>query len=734
MAHNTQPRHRWYDGLPTWSSRLLVGLLIVGALIVLIDLALMVGLVWSAGRGSDPGPAAQTPAVQTPAAQTPSATPVEPTATPVEPTTTPVEPTATPVQPTATPLQPTATPVEPTATPVQPTATPVSPTATPTAQKPITDWRGEYWPNHTLSGAPVLVRNDRHPDGSAGLDHNWGTGSPDPAIGNDYFSARWTRTVALEMGTIRFYALIDDGVRIYVDDALILDAWSDHDGVLLTADHAVVKGEHKIRVEYYERIGKARLAVWWERIAAPSYPDWQGTYWSNRTLSGAPALVRNDRNPDGSAGLDYNWGTGAPAPGLPDDSYSVRWTRRVYFDGRTYRFRALVDDGMRLWVDDRLVIDAWYDHGVHEVSGELAIVRGWHPIRVEYYEHGGAARLAVWWEQVAPSYPDWKGEYWPNRTLNGEPVLVRNDRSAGGDAGIDFAWGARAPAVGLPENDFSARWTRKVTFGAGMYRLYAQADDAIRVYVDGKLAIDEWHSATSRIYSADLALDGAATLQVTYAEHSGDARARVWWTRLGNLPTPTPTPPPSEPTPTPPSSEPTPTPPSSEPTPTPTGEPLPDGVRLNEVLPRPGAIDWDEDGTADAGDEWIELYNGSDVRVDLGGWWIASGDADAQLAYRLPTGTALGAGEYLVLYLRETALTLDDDGAQVQLLDADAEVVDAVRVPSLDADASWGRDAKGAWRALSTPSPGTENRARGGLPDDLPPLPGDRPLWRGWRR
>ena len=40
MAHNIQPRRRWFDGLPVWSSRLMVALFVVGALIVAIDLTM----------------------------------------------------------------------------------------------------------------------------------------------------------------------------------------------------------------------------------------------------------------------------------------------------------------------------------------------------------------------------------------------------------------------------------------------------------------------------------------------------------------------------------------------------------------------------------------------------------------------------------------------------------------------------------------------------------------------
>jgi hypothetical protein len=82
-----------------------------------------------------------------------------------------------------------------------------------------------------------------------------------------------------------------------------------------------------LRVEYYESGGAANVRFWWEKLT--SYPDWRGEYWSNRDLRGSLALVCND------ARIKFNWGRGAPAPGLPADNFSARWTRTTSFDAAT---------------------------------------------------------------------------------------------------------------------------------------------------------------------------------------------------------------------------------------------------------------------------------------------------------------------------------------------------------------------------------------------------------------
>jgi hypothetical protein len=157
--------------------------------------------------------------------------------------------------------------------------------------------------------------------------------------------------------------------------------------------------------------------------------------------------------------------------------------------------------------------------------------------------------------------------------LQGDPSLVRNDRN------IDFRWGTGPPAAGLPADNFSARWSRQVTFKPGVYRFSSQADDGIRFYLDGNLVLDEWHdSSGEKTYRVEKPLSGSHRLMVDYYESGGQALVKFEWKRVSDLPTATPTPtstPTVEPTPTATATpEPTPTEtPTPEPTPTETPTP-----------------------------------------------------------------------------------------------------------------------------------------------------------------
>lgn len=275
--------------------------------------------------------------------------------------------------------------------------------------------------------------------------------------------------------------------------------------------------------------------------------SWRGEYFDNRNLKGTPVLVRYD------ASIDFNWKKNAPASKLPEDNFSVRWTTKAEFEAATYRFKVSMNDGARLYVDDKLVIESWNDGEFRENKVEVALARGTHTLRLEYYDHRGNARVLLKWEKVSsPTFSNWKGEYWNNRELKGAPALIRDDKN------VAFDWRKKSPAVGILEDGFSARWTRSLTFEGGNYRFKARADDGVRIYVDGKLILNEWHPGeATQVYSEKVKLSaGKHKVVVEYYERAGKAYIEVWWELI--TPTPTPTVPP--PTETPASPEATPTP------------------------------------------------------------------------------------------------------------------------------------------------------------------------------
>ncbi len=263
---------------------------------------------------------------------------------------------------------------------------------------------------------------------------------------------------------------------------------------------------------------------------------WRGEYFNNRTLSGSPAMVRDD----GNGLLNFDWGSGSPNPScnLPSDNFSVRWTRTFYVAAGTYTFTATADDGVRVKLDGRTIIDEWRDQAPRTfTSGPIVLSAGNHTVVMEYYENGGGAVAKLAWQSSGPpsscqaSVPSdhWRGEYFNNVNIGGNPSMVRDD-----EAGyLSFDWGSASPGAGcgIGADNFSARWTRSVYFQRGDYTFTVTADDGVRFWIDDVLKLDKWFDQGPTTYTVGpVSLSsGNHAVKVEYYERGGGATLRLAW-------------------------------------------------------------------------------------------------------------------------------------------------------------------------------------------------------------
>ncbi len=126
---------------------------------------------------------------------------------------------------------------------------------------------------------------------------------------------------------------------------------------------------------------------------------WRGTYYATKYLSGDPVFVRDDYD------VRFNWYGGSPGEGVPEDRFSVRWERNVYFDGSTYRFETTVDDGVRVYIGDKLIIDSWREQPATTYTADVRPPKGVHTVTVEYYEEANMASVSVKWDK-------YMGQHW----------------------------------------------------------------------------------------------------------------------------------------------------------------------------------------------------------------------------------------------------------------------------------------------------------------------------------
>jgi len=119
-----------------------------------------------------------------------------------------------------------------------------------------------------------------------------------------------------------------------------------------------------------------------------------------------------------------------------------------------------------------------------------------------------------------------KGEYFTNQELQGQPADVRTDQQ------INFDWGRYKPTPHVGENNFSVRWTGKLTPAeSGAYRLGITADDGARLYLDGELLIDAWKTNPTKTVTKEVNLEAgrAYDVRMEYYQINREAIAKFVW-------------------------------------------------------------------------------------------------------------------------------------------------------------------------------------------------------------
>ncbi|MBN2354719.1 glycoside hydrolase family 3 C-terminal domain-containing protein [candidate division KSB1 bacterium] len=126
----------------------------------------------------------------------------------------------------------------------------------------------------------------------------------------------------------------------------------------------------------------------------------KGEYFKNKDLTGSPDYTRIDKI------INFDWFTGSTGiDGFPNEGYSVRWTGVIRPDyTKKYEFHVSGDDGYRLWVDEKLIIELWKDQGNTPSKASIRLEKGKeYPIKLEYYQNGGGAAIALGYKCPFPA-------------------------------------------------------------------------------------------------------------------------------------------------------------------------------------------------------------------------------------------------------------------------------------------------------------------------------------------
>ncbi|WP_176694419.1 PA14 domain-containing protein [Paraliobacillus sp. PM-2] len=394
-------------------------------------------------------------------------------------------------------------------------------------------WSGVYYDEKDLTGNTIDVTSDA-------LKFNWQYDAPHAKVPYyDYSASFYKKVQGNQDYFVQTYA--DDGIRVKANNQLIIDRWSNaagtYDSGLITGLGA---GEHTVQTDYFENTGKAVLYA-----EVVPLGDWYGYYYNNTAVEGTPENARMiAAESDGSLKEDH--GYNAPISGVSKDEFSAKYVTAKAIEAGQYIVRAGADDGVRVYVDGKLVLDRWTNSRYREDAVKLDIndnnqapngQQNIHWIEVEYYDKTNHAKVDVSIEPYskndAISTDGWYAEYYSNTALQGIPYVEGGTNATNKIEKIDFNWGLGSPHISVPVDDFSVRYQKKFNLSSSKkYLVNAEADNAVRIYVDDELVIDKWNSSVHSFKELMEIPKGEHIVRVEHYEKTIDSKLKVEFTEV----------------------------------------------------------------------------------------------------------------------------------------------------------------------------------------------------------
>lgn len=213
---------------------------------------------------------------------------------------------------------------------------------------------GDYFANTTLTGTPALTRRDRN------IDFRWTLFGPDPSLRFDWYSVRWTGTLKAPVSaTCRIGVQGDDGFRLFINGALVIDRWRKVSPGLTTVPYTFSKGKtYDLRVEYHETTGNANFRLVWDHGVQDQTP----------AIDAAVALARKSQAAVVVVGIEEGEGLDRASLALPGRQEEM--IQKIAATGTPVTVVIIGGSAVTMepWLDRvRAVVDAWYPG---EVGGQ----------------------------------------------------------------------------------------------------------------------------------------------------------------------------------------------------------------------------------------------------------------------------------------------------------------------------------------------------------------------------
>ncbi|MEH1831408.1 MAG: PA14 domain-containing protein [Nostoc sp.] len=392
--------------------------------------------------------------------------------------------------------------------------------------------KAEYYDNIDFTNLKVTRTDPR-------VNFVWGTGSPDPSIGADTFSARWTGQVEAKYSeTYKFYTTSDDGVRLWVNGQQIINDFVDHSATEDSGSIALVAGQkYDIKLEYYENTYSAVSQLSWSSSSQAKEIIPQSQLYSNVTSNTdvtPPSATANAANLTTSSGnytftVVYNDNTAINVNSLDSNDLLVtgangysQVAKFVSVDNnsngspRTATYSINPVGGSWDAASNGSYTIALRANQVCDTNGNFASAGTIGNFQVNIASGSGSG---------IGNGTGLNAEYYDNIDFTNLKVTRIDPR-------VNFVWGTGSPDPSIGADTFSARWTGQVEAKySETYKFYTTSDDGVRLWVNGQQIINDFvdHSATEDSGSIALVAGQKYDIKLEYYENAYSAVSQLSW-------------------------------------------------------------------------------------------------------------------------------------------------------------------------------------------------------------
>ncbi len=388
-------------------------------------------------------------------------------------------------------------------------------------------FEGEYWPNLTMTGAPI-TRLDSN------IQFDWAAGSPMAGIPNDNFTVRWRGRIKPQFTeTYTFATETDDGVRLWVNGVLLIDKWIGQGTTQWTGAISLNAGQlYEIEMHYFDNALGAVARLLWSSASQP-----QQVVPNTAIFNPAAGTNHRPRTPDIliptiDGELADPTGLVMSASAFEDldagqTQAATEWQIWTTIGSPQLVWSAMPASGPALTY--AALADGAFQGGFTALATSTN-----YQLRVRHRDSSGNANTE--WSATAvrnftttpPDDPRGvTAEYYQGTTRLG--VTAHTTRT---ETKIENTYGGGEPVAGLGADNFSVRWRARVKPQfSETYTFTTETDDGARLWVNGVLLVDKWVGQGVTQWSGQITLIAGQyyDLEMQYFDGAFGASAKLFW-------------------------------------------------------------------------------------------------------------------------------------------------------------------------------------------------------------